>query len=160
MKTTACRKCGASIYFVEIAGKNMPIDATPSSAGTLAVRAEEVRGRTILTARAVSRTSPILPGETAYISHFATCPHANEFRQPSPSPSQSTPARRPIRPARFAEAQRIAQEANAPWAIIIYPGERRLEAASWGENAEIGRKAALLLDDLCERAEPAFKVLR
>ena len=67
----ACRSCGADVRLVRTAGgKTMPIDATPVPDGNVVLR----RGIATVT------TSPP-PGEDTYVSHFTTCPNANDHRR-------------------------------------------------------------------------------
>jgi hypothetical protein len=64
---SACRSCGADILWIETEiGKAMPIDATPEK-------------RIIL--RPVGGTSRVGKVVDTYISHFATCPEADQHRR-------------------------------------------------------------------------------
>ena len=69
-----CRSCNASITWATSArtGKPMPLDFDPSPIGNLVV----IKG----VARHVTPEDRELHRET-YVSHFATCPQAGEWRQ-------------------------------------------------------------------------------
>lgn len=99
MDIKKCKYCGAPIVWIRTQnGRSMPCDAnavqyqnargakdvivTPEGK---VIRAAVIRGGGLLT--------PIPDGE-GYISHFATCTHANEARQEKrgDSPATTTPA--------------------------------------------------------------------
>jgi hypothetical protein len=66
---SACRSCGASItWHPTPAGNLMPVDAEPVEGGNLVV----VNG--------VALTAGMLDEGPRYVSHFATCPDADEHR--------------------------------------------------------------------------------
>lgn len=70
-----CRSCGAEIRWVQtITGKNVPIDAEPVDDGNITL--ERVLGQE----RAVVNGQPSLVGGPLYVSHFVTCPEAEEWR--------------------------------------------------------------------------------
>ncbi len=96
MDIKTCKFCGAPIVWIKTQnGRSMPCDAnavqyqnarggkdvivTPEGK---VIRAAVIRGGGLLT--------PIPDGE-GYISHFATCTHANEARKPKPAPAAPTP---------------------------------------------------------------------
>lgn len=67
MKTTKCRGCGADIIWtVTENGKNMPIDPKPEL-------------RLVVMGRDDNR-APLAMARNTYMSHFATCPKAADFR--------------------------------------------------------------------------------
>jgi len=76
-----CRKCGELMLWVMLVsnasprGKPHPLDAVPVLGGTIerkrGVVSTEWYGRVVPKAE---RVGPL------YVSHFATCPHANHFR--------------------------------------------------------------------------------
>lgn len=76
--TTKCRACGAEIAFIKtVKGKTMPVDAegvcfTPSIGPETFVT---IDGRVVRGARRKNGS------EVGFVSHFATCPAANEFRK-------------------------------------------------------------------------------
>lgn len=72
---TRCERCGAEMFFAESAasGRRIPIDKDPVPGGNLAIGAEGTR----LTALYVTPE----PGTIRYVSHFATCKFAKEFRK-------------------------------------------------------------------------------
>lgn len=117
MKVVKCKYCGAPIVWIKTQnGRSMPCDAnavqyqnarggkdvvvTPEGK---VVRVSVIKGGGILT--------PIPDGE-GYISHFATCPHANEARRPKPEPATPTPA--PAYTPDDIEAQADEYEASHP----------------------------------------------
>lgn len=74
-----CKSCGAEIIFIRsLKGKQIPCNAEP-------VRFTYELGAPD---RVVTRNGEVLPAiigpngaETGYISHFATCPNANNHRR-------------------------------------------------------------------------------
>lgn len=73
----ACRSCGGPILWARTAAdKAMPVDAKSVPGGniTLALTDEAV------VAQVHPRGAP--PGETTYVSHFATCPQGRHWRRP------------------------------------------------------------------------------
>ena len=83
-----CSKCGALILWVTMVrdgnpSSKMPLDAVPTKDGTI----ERKRGNHSATwyGRVVpkaERSERLQHGGSAlYVSHFATCPHAKEFRR-------------------------------------------------------------------------------
>lgn len=76
MAESRCSSCGAEIWWaMTLAGKNMPLDAEPSSDGNIRINDD---GR----AYVVGPLELLVPhvGHT-YKSHFATCPHAAQHRR-------------------------------------------------------------------------------
>lgn len=68
METSKCRGCGADIIWaVTESGKRMPID--PKS-----------EKRLVLMGRDGNR-GPLAMARDTYMSHFATCPNAADFRR-------------------------------------------------------------------------------
>ena len=86
MRTTKCRACGAEIGFIKsVAGKSIPVDAVevtywknPDGSKKIVTPNGEV-------------VSADLEGDlqkatgVGYVSHFATCPCADQFRKPRKS---------------------------------------------------------------------------
>ena len=74
-----CRTCGAPILWAKTErGKNIPLDPEPCDDGNLAV--SSVPGG--LLARAVGANSPaLLAGLPRHVSHFVTCPQADQHRK-------------------------------------------------------------------------------
>lgn len=69
-----CRSCGAPMRWVETsAGRRMPLDPDPSSAGNVVIEADG-KARVLPPVEAARYT-----GEK-FTSHFATCPDAARFR--------------------------------------------------------------------------------
>lgn len=104
MDIKKCKYCGAPIVWIKTQnGRSMPCDAnavqyantrggkdivvTPEGK---VVRVSVITGGGLLT--------PIPDGE-GYISHFATCTHANEARKPKPT--TPTPEQRPTPPREY-----------------------------------------------------------
>lgn len=76
---SACRSCGAPIIWaITENGKRMPLDAEPAERPTGVFRLEP-SGDDLIARR---------PIEQVYISHFATCPNADQHRKPKPSPEE------------------------------------------------------------------------
>lgn len=84
-RTEKCRSCGAAIRWAHTAnGRTMPIDAEPTPDGNVTYT-----GRPVTNDRGVTRpgvrvegTAPLFDdGEPRYTSHFATCPHADDWRK-------------------------------------------------------------------------------
>lgn len=79
-----CKACHARIFFVQTAkSERMPVDAQPSPKGNLAVTPattrDELPTAVVLTlGQAVGMRAA---GRATYISHFAGCPQAGEFRK-------------------------------------------------------------------------------
>lgn len=78
-----CRGCLALIRWVELGGKFHPINPDPSTEGTLGIIAAEVQGFPYAAARLIALSQvrrAEWPGNL-YVSHFATCAKAGDFRQ-------------------------------------------------------------------------------
>lgn len=82
-----CRSCSAPviwcvtpvIWCVTEKGKRMPVDATPTAAGNL-----RLDGSTPPVARVVGAAVDLFDDAddgTRYVSHYATCPDSDEWRQ-------------------------------------------------------------------------------
>lgn len=74
-ETTTCRgrKCGAPIRWVRTAaGELMPLDAEPVAEGNVELLEDGT---------AIVHGQPLLFATDLYLSHFATCPNAKEFRR-------------------------------------------------------------------------------
>lgn len=81
MKASTCRSCGAPIVWAvtEATGARIPIDAEPAPDGNLRVRPGEPPKAAV-----VGATIDLLDPEddgTRYLSHFVTCPNADEHRR-------------------------------------------------------------------------------
>ena len=82
-RTTPCRGCGAEIRFIKMTnGKSMPVDPDPVD-----VFEETSPGPFINEDGVVKRKHQIEheDGEDWYMSHFATCTEAQQFRMPRQS---------------------------------------------------------------------------
>jgi hypothetical protein len=78
-----CRSCGAEIKWArtEKNGKPIPVDPEPVEGGNLELHADD-DGE--LVARALCGQEQTLPGmdlPDRYVSHFATCPNADQHRK-------------------------------------------------------------------------------
>lgn len=73
-----CKSCGAEIVWIKMrTGKSMPCDAMPHY-----FREEDGGGITFVTPDGlVKHGEPDEFGERGYISHFATCPNADQHRR-------------------------------------------------------------------------------
>ena len=77
---TQCRSCKAFVRFIRStkSGKNIIVNADPvTSDGT------NPRLALVLETGVVMRNPP--KGTTGWITHFATCPNANEWKRKSPT---------------------------------------------------------------------------
>ena len=88
MKIVKCKSCGAPIVWIEtVNGKSMPCDAEAveyqeNRKGKSQIVTESgnvVRGDIV--ANAPDTLLPKVVDGTGYISHFATCPYANQHRR-------------------------------------------------------------------------------
>jgi len=83
---STCRSCGAPIVWARTpAGKLMPLDVTPTTAGNVILHMGPERGQAtahVETAAesATRRAHPIPAAQLAYVPHFATCPNAKVHR--------------------------------------------------------------------------------
>jgi len=79
-----CRSCGASITWAwTLNGKRMPIDAEPVEDGNLEIAARNDEGEPVVRYLSGGDRNP-LPGfdlVPRYVSHFATCPNAQDHRK-------------------------------------------------------------------------------
>lgn len=77
-----CRSCGAPvIWTVTHKGKRMPVDADPVENGNIKLRRDGDR----VVAEYPGKEHPGLfddADEARYLSHFATCPNAGDWRRP------------------------------------------------------------------------------
>jgi hypothetical protein len=74
-----CKSCGASIlWLVTENGKKMPVNAKP-----VPYKEKDDGNLTLVTSkgRVVKGVLDVSSDEVGYISHFATCPQANEWRK-------------------------------------------------------------------------------
>jgi hypothetical protein len=73
-----CSSCKADVFWAMSAGgKPLPIDPEPREDGNLVVRRALGGGRVAVSAKGVPA------GEQRYVSHFATCPYADQHRRKS-----------------------------------------------------------------------------
>lgn len=79
-KTAACRSCGAEIHWGrDAAGKRVPVDAAPREDGNLAVQLQAAGGE--LHVRTLRKDGVLTVHEWRAVSHFATCPDAQKWRE-------------------------------------------------------------------------------
>lgn len=79
MNYSKCRSCGARVIWARTeAGKKMPVDATPVRHGNivLAVEKHDAENDPL----AITFSEPLDDGNDRFVSHFATCPNAPEWR--------------------------------------------------------------------------------
>lgn len=77
-----CRGCGREILWTKTDnGKNMPVDPEPAGNGTFALLrvAGELRARHYKVA--MQHVSEVDGPPDLYVSHWATCPQAKDFRK-------------------------------------------------------------------------------
>lgn len=84
----SCRSCGAAVRWVRTQdGKMMPLDVDPRDDGNLVLTGTTATARSgdrVPVVRYVDGEAPALPGldpPTRYVSHFATCEHADSWRR-------------------------------------------------------------------------------
>lgn len=79
--TARCGSCKADIVWaITVAtGKRIPLDAQPSEDGNVAVHRDQVNGELI--ARVLKDGEQTGPWEHRGVSHFATCPNADQHRK-------------------------------------------------------------------------------
>lgn len=77
-----CRSCGAPIVWGINVGtrKPMPVDAEPSSRGNVS-RYDAADGPRLVVLNATKASAMRAAGQSLYLSHFATCPHADRWRK-------------------------------------------------------------------------------
>lgn len=78
---TTCKSCEAPIsWAITPDGRRLPIDATPSTAGNirLELTGQDCIAHVLGAAEAQLRRNA---GQTLYVSHFSTCPNADEHRK-------------------------------------------------------------------------------
>ena len=74
-----CRSCGRTVLWVTLtpSGKRTPLDAEPTPAGTVIITDTAPPTGRVLTKPEVGSH----PGVPRYVSHFATCPQAKQWRK-------------------------------------------------------------------------------
>ena len=81
-----CKSCRAPMIWARTEnGKNVPLDAEPTPAGNIHLRADGVA----VYVKKDQMDNPLFPPERRYKSHYATCPHAPEHRRKAPPKGQS-----------------------------------------------------------------------
>lgn len=70
----SCKGCGRPIFFASVGGKIVPLDVRAPVYFLAASTGEAVR---VNTTAGVKEGQEVRPGH--YVTHFATCPKANEF---------------------------------------------------------------------------------
>ncbi|GGG04426.1 hypothetical protein GCM10007304_18160 [Rhodococcoides trifolii] len=79
---TSCKACGARIFFAETkTTERMPVNVEPDDRGNLAVYAgtgNKVHANVIRPGQAAGMRAAGLP---TFVSHFSSCPRADEFRR-------------------------------------------------------------------------------
>lgn len=81
----ACRSCGAPIRWGTngATGKPIPIDAAPDpQRGNVSAYQDATSGKTILTVLTAPKAAAMRAADVPlHLSHFATCPHAGQWRK-------------------------------------------------------------------------------
>ena len=74
---SACRSCGAEILWAKtIKGHSIPLDAQPAAKGNVVI----AENGTALVYRDPAAIATRYVDEPHFVSHFATCPNADEHR--------------------------------------------------------------------------------
>lgn len=78
----ACRSCGAEVVWGTnvSTGSAMPIDVEPSDIGNVS-RYDELRGPQFVVLPPRKASAMRACGQQLFLSHFATCPHADSWRR-------------------------------------------------------------------------------
>lgn len=76
-----CRGCGGPMRWAqnETTGRRVPIDPDPVPDGNLVLVA--LRPGATPLVRYLRKHEPVAPTSPRYVSHFATCPQADQFRK-------------------------------------------------------------------------------
>lgn len=77
--SSACRSCRRPLLWLRTGGgKHMPVDPDPVLGGNLLA---DTRRGTVEVVHEQARIDAEERGEPLYVSHFVTCPNADEHRQ-------------------------------------------------------------------------------
>jgi hypothetical protein len=77
----SCRSCDAPIIWAStVKGRSMPVDFEPHPDGNIVLH--ERRGRGPLAEVVAAGQDGLIPGEALRLSHFSTCPQADQHRRP------------------------------------------------------------------------------
>lgn len=107
-----CESCGAMILWaVTAAGKRMPLDPVAVEGGNVAVTNGDQPA-----ARVLKSGEDAAAGEWRGVSHFATCPHADQHRKTPPPGSLATAMGLGNDPALAAQRAANAAPAEVPFA--------------------------------------------
>lgn len=83
---SSCRSCGAEVRWAHTAnGRAMPLDAEPVPDGNVVYTGRDVRNdRGVARPEVRVEAQPPMfdDGQPRYVSHFATCPNADQWRKP------------------------------------------------------------------------------
>jgi hypothetical protein len=78
---STCRSCGAAIrWAVAVNGKRMPVDDQPMPDGNL-ILSDPTPGAYAPTVAYVDPGALLLDDPPRFVSHFATCPNADQHRK-------------------------------------------------------------------------------
>jgi hypothetical protein len=76
-----CRSCGAEVIWTSTrGGKTMPVDAEPHPDGTVALTYDPLHDG-IVVAEVLGPLEAMASDDPLHRSHFATCPHADDWRR-------------------------------------------------------------------------------
>ncbi len=79
---TACRSCGATIVWAATStGERIPLDPHPAVDGNIRTHTDRHGLRARVVGGTIDLFDPTDDG-IRYISHFVTCPHADQWRTP------------------------------------------------------------------------------
>lgn len=83
MSAGECRSCGAEIKWAVTSKSRIPLDPEPAPNGNVRVApSRAVPGELFASVLAGDKLAVArAEGEDLYLSHFATCPHANRHRK-------------------------------------------------------------------------------
>ena len=76
----ACVSCGRRVYWaMTVNDQRMPVDAEAVPDGNMVMAVDGKTGA--LKVYALADDAVVDPARRRYVSHFATCPHANRWRK-------------------------------------------------------------------------------
>lgn len=126
LETRPCSKCGAMIHILRtVNDRRSPVDAVP-----VLVKLVDVVEGTNLLYNAAGRNMRLDVGEVGFISHFATCPHADDFRKKKRSPTPTPPDPMPS-PEEFGKRLQYMEDALHRHKGTANKGDKALIAELW-----------------------------
>jgi hypothetical protein len=77
-----CRSCNAEIFWtLTVNGKRMPVDSEPVRNGGFILKEDTTHTPPLLHATVVVPSDRLPPDRRRYVSHFATCKQAGDWRK-------------------------------------------------------------------------------